>query len=137
MQALVYKWVCPHNVLKNINQNLKCNFCFFQYVPFCPILVQPTKFPHAQFFLYVLTSKECIHAVFVFGFKIRLLIWWINLRYASNFIHNKGHIFMNFDGMILTFYTWICVVHCVHQGKCLKTLHFKFGYNYDFINFYY
>ena len=39
--------------------------------------------------------------------------------YASNFIQNKVHIFivicmkfyMNFDGMILTFYTWICVVY--------------------------
>ena len=32
--------------------------------------------------------------------------------------------YMNFDVMILTFYTWICVVHCVHQDKCLKTLHY-------------
>ena len=24
---------------------------------------------------------------------------------------------MNFDGMILTFYIWICVVHCVHQAR--------------------
>ena len=48
--------------------------------------------------------------------------------YVSNFIHNKGHIFMNFDGMILTFYTWTCVVHCVHQDKCLTTLHYKFGH---------
>ena len=53
---------------------------------------------------------------------------WI---YASNFIQNKVHIvvviclkfYMNFDGMIPTFYTWICVVHCVHQDKCLKTLY--------------
>ena len=35
---------------------------------------------------------------------------------------------MNFDGMILTFYTWICVVHCVDQDECLKTLHSKFGH---------
>ena len=42
--------------------------------------------------------------------------------YASNFIQNKVHIvivicmkfYMNFDDMILTFYTWICVVRCVH-----------------------
>ena len=32
--------------------------------------------------------------------------------------------YMNFDGTILSFYTWICVVHCVHQDKCLKTLHY-------------
>ena len=55
--------------------------------------------------------------------------------YASNFIHKKGHFFMNFDGMILTFYTWICVVHRVHQGKCLKTLHYKFGYKTCFYQF--
>ena len=50
---------------------------------------------------------------------------WI---YASNFIQNKVHIvilicmkfYMNFDGMILTFYTWICVVLCVHQDKLLE-----------------
>ena len=48
-------------------------------------------------------------------------------------IINKGHIFMNFDGMILTFYIWICVVHCVHRDKCLKTLHYKFGRFYQFI----
>ena len=38
-------------------------------------------------------------------------------------IINKGHIFMNFVGMILTFYIWICVVHlyCVHHvGQVLE-----------------
>ena len=37
--------------------------------------------PHAQFKKNndVLTSKECIHAVFGLGFKIRHFIWWINI----------------------------------------------------------
>ena len=70
--------------------------------------------------------KYC--AVFVLGLDFSFGGW----IYASNFIQNKVHIviviymkfYMNFDGMILTFYTWICVVHCVHKDKCLKTLHY-------------
>ena len=62
--------------------------------------------------------------------------------YQTLSIINKGHIFMNFDGMILTFYIWICVVHCVHQDKCLKTLQWRVfttssDIKHDFINSYY
>ena len=75
----------------------------------------------------VLTSKEYIVQYLFLG--LRLDFSFGGLIYASNFIHKKVHIFMNFDGMILlTFYMWICVVHCAHQDKCLKTLHYKFGY---------
>ena len=47
-------------------------------------------------FFFLLLFLFC----FLFCLRLRLFIWWIDLRYASNFIHNKGHIFMNFDGMI-------------------------------------
>ena len=35
-------------------------------------------------------------------------------------IINKGHIFMNFDGMILTFYIWICVLQVWTQNMILS-----------------
>ena len=71
-------------------------------------MVQPTKFPQAQFKQNndVLTSKEYC-AVFVLG--LRLDFSFGGLIYASKFINIFIVIcikfYMNFDGMILTFYT--------------------------------
>ena len=75
----------------------------------------------------VLTSKEYI--VQCFGFRLFVVD---ESMHQTLSIQNKVHIvivicmkfYMNFDGMILTFYKWTCVVHCVHQDKCLKTLHY-------------
>ena len=54
----------------------------------------------------------------------------------SNFSQNKAHIFivicmnfyMNFDGMILTFYTWhgsVWYIVGIYQDKCLETIHYR------------
>ena len=80
-----------------------------------------------------------IHAVFGFGLRIDFSFGGLIYQYASNFIHNKGHIFMNFDGMILTFYKWICVVHCVHQESrtsAWRLFTTSLDIKHDFINFY-
>ena len=62
--------------------------------------------------------------------------------YASNFIQNKVHIFivicmkfyMNFDGMILTFYTWI---HVVYTSTSAWRPFTTWTQKLDFINFFY
>ena len=62
-----------------------------------------------------------VHGVFGFEFKIRLFIWWINLPVCIKLLSiiNKGHIFMNFDGMILTLHMDLCGTLCT-PGQVLE-----------------
>ena len=56
------------------------------------------------------------------GLRLDFSFGGLIYQYASNFIPNKGHIFMNFDGMILKFYTWprICAPGQVLEVSSLQ-----------------
>ena len=99
----------------------------FHFVLFWYNQLNFLKLSFRKIMMFSLQNNILMQYLF-WGLRLDLSFGGLIYQYALNFIHNKGHIFMNFDGMILTFYTWICVVRCVHQDKCLKTLHYKFGH---------